>query len=118
MDKKFNYLLLSPTGEAIVCKNLAIEARRILKERYKCNRSCDDPIKILLNYGWMAYHDDSDLGEGSNLEGWMIHERRKPVTKFKKYGIIPTQVQLDKIRELFDREFDASWVSWNASDLS
>ena len=110
MDKKLEYLWLSPTGEVIECNHEVIEAREILKKRYKVDGPYHDPVKILLNYGWMAYRHDPDLGQG-----WMIHENRRPIRKFQQYGTIPTQAQQDKIFELFGRKFDDSWVTWNAS---
>lgn len=114
MDKEeFSYLWLSPAGEVIECEHEVNEARKILKERYRIGSPCDDPAKILLNYGWMAYRKDPDLGEG-----WMIHQRRMPVRKFKHYGTIPTKAQQNKIRERFGREFNDSWVTWEATGLS
>ena len=89
---KLEYLWLSPEGEVIQCEHEDIEARKILKKRYKLDGYYHDPVKLLLNYGWMAYRQDPDLGEG-----WMIHERRKPVRMFQYYGTIPTQAQHDKI---------------------
>ena len=112
MDKKLEYLWLSPEGEVIQCEHEGIEAREILEKRYKLDGPFYDPVKNLLNLGWMAYRRDSDIGED-----WMIHERRKPVRMFQHYGTIPTQAQQDKILELFGRKFSDSWVTWNASGL-
>jgi len=104
------YLWLSPMGEVIECDHEVIKAREILMKRYKVDGPYHDPVKILLNYGWMAYRQDPHLGQG-----WMIHERRKPIRKFQQYGTIPTKAQQDKIIELFGREFSDYWVTWNAS---
>ena len=44
----------------------------------------------------------------------MILESRKPLRAFsRKYGMIPTQAQKEKILELIGREFDDSMVVWN-----
>ena len=113
MDKKnLEYLWLSPTGEVIECSHEVIKAREILKKKYNEDGPFDDPVIILLNYGWMAYRHDEVLGKG-----WMIHKSRRPFRKFQQYGTIPTQAQQDKIFELFGRKFDDSWVTWNASNF-
>lgn len=110
MDKEnLNYLWLSPEGETVFCDHEVIEARKILEERFKLDGPFYEPVKLLLNYGWMAYRHDEVLGRG-----WMIHQNRRPVQKFVEYGTIPTLAQREKILELFGREFDDSWITWEA----
>jgi hypothetical protein len=110
MDKEnLNYLWLSPEGETVFCDHEVIEARKILEERFKLDGPFYEPVKLLLNYGWMAYRHDEVLGRG-----WMIHRNRRPVQKFVEYGTIPTLAQREKILELFGREFDDSWITWEA----
>ena len=106
---KLNYLWLAPDGEVIYCDHEGIKAREILEEKYGIDGICIDATKMLLNYGWMCYRHDLDLGRG-----WMIHKRRKPIHRFSSYGTIPTLAQKDKILELFGMEFKDTWVVWNA----
>jgi len=106
---KLEYLWLAPDGEVIYCDHEGIKAREILEEKYGIDGICMDTTKTLLNYGWMCYRHDLDLGRG-----WMIHKRRKPIRRFQHYGTIPTQAQKDKILELFGMEFKDTWVVWNA----
>lgn len=110
MDKsKLNYVWLSPEGKVIHCDHEEIKAREILKERYGINDPLETATKWLLLHGWMAYQDDEVLGRG-----WMILESRKPLRAFsRKYGMVPTRAQKEKILELIGREFDDSMVVWN-----
>ena len=107
--EKSNYWWVSPEGEAIPCDHEDQQACKILMERYSIERpNYDDATKWLLQYGWMCYRHDLDLGRG-----WMILKSRKPIHLFyKKYGMIPTEAQKDKILELEGIPFDDSMVVW------
>ena len=108
--KEEEYLWLSPLGEAIYCEHDTIMAVKILDERYGKHDAfmCPDPRAILICWGWMCYRHDEVLGRG-----WMIKENRKPFIKFfHMYGMIPKQAQKDKIVEIFGKEFDDNWVTW------
>ena len=100
---------LSPTGRVIRCSNLEIRSWKILKEEYGIANPSEDPDarRWLLHYGWVAYRDDECLGRG-----WMIAASRKPLTKFRKYGTLPTEAQKKKILELTGKTFEDSAIAW------